>query len=241
VKAVRLLVTRPQDDGERTAAVLRTHGHAVLVAPLLHVAPLAAADLGPGPFAAVLTTSVNAARAVARHARIAELRGVPLYTVGHRSAEAARAAGFAAVHSADGDVHDLVAMVARKLAGTAAPLLYLAGEDRTADLTEELDRHALSVRTAVVYRAAAAERFPPAAAQAIAAGDIDGVLHYSRRSAAAFVHCADAAGLREQALRLTHYCLSAQVAAPLVDAGAATIRLAARPEEQALLELVGSA
>jgi uroporphyrinogen-III synthase len=236
---VRLLITRPQEDGERTAATLRARGHAVLVAPLLHVEALAAAELGPGPFAAVLTTSANAARAVARHGRIDELRGLPLYTVGQRSAEAARGAGFAHVHSADGNVHDLVALAARKFTGTAAPLLYLAGEDRTADLAEELGRHGLSVRTAVVYRAAAAERFPPAAERAIAAGELDGVLHYSRRSAAAFVHCAGTAGLRDRSFRLVHYCLSAHVAAPLIDAGAATIRLAPRPEEQALLELVG--
>jgi uroporphyrinogen-III synthase len=235
---VRLLVTRPQEDGERTAATLRARGHSVLVAPLLRIEPLAAADIGPGPFAAVLTTSANAAHAVARHARIGELRGLPLYTVGPRSADAARAAGFADVRSADGDALDLVALVAGRLAGSAAPLLYLAGEDRTVDLTEELGRHGLAVRTVVVYRAAAAERFPPEAAQAIAAGELDGVLHYSRRSAAAFVRCAEADGLRDPALGLTHYCLSAQVAAPLIEAGAATIRLAPRPIEAALIALV---
>jgi uroporphyrinogen-III synthase len=233
---VRLLVTRPQEDGERTAAALRARGHAVLVAPLLHIAPLAA-DLGPGPFAAVLTTSANAARAVAGHARLAELRSVPLYTVGRRSAEAARAAGFSAVHSADGDARDLLSLVAREQS-TTAPLLYLAGEERTGDLSEELGRRGLTVRTVVVYRAVAADRFPPAVERAIAAGELDGVLHYSRRSAATFVNCAAAADLSEHARRLTHYCLSAQVAAPLVDAGAAAIRLADRPEEAALLALI---
>jgi uroporphyrinogen-III synthase len=235
---VRLLVTRPQEDGERTAAALRARGHAVVVAPLLRIEAVAA-DLGPGPFAAVLTTSANAARAVAQHPRLGELRGVPLYTVGQRSAEAARAAGFSAVHSANGDVRDLVSLVAREQSATA-PLLYLAGEERTADLMEELGRRGLTVRTVVVYRAVAAERFPPAAEQAIAAGELDGVLHFSRRSAAAFINCAGAADLGERALRLTHYCLSAQVAAPLADAGAATICLAQRPEEEALLALIGS-
>ena len=235
---MRLLVTRPQEDGERTAATLRSRGHAVLVAPLLRIESLAAADIGPGPFAAVLTTSANAAHALARHPRIGALRGLPLYTVGQRSADAARAAGFAGVHSADGDVLDLAALVAGRLAGSAAPLLYLAGEDRTVDLSEELGRRGLTVRTIVVYRAVAAERFPPAAAQAIAAGELDGVLHYSRRSAAAFVRCAGAGGLRDHSLGLTHYCLSAQVAVPLIEAGAATIRLAARSVEAALIELV---
>jgi uroporphyrinogen-III synthase len=238
VRTVRLLVTRPQEDGERTAATLRARGHSVLVAPLLRIELLAAANIEPGPFAAVLTTSANAARAVAQHGRGGELRTLPLYTVGQRSAEAARAAGFTDVHSADGDAHGLVALVAGRLAGSATPLLYLAGEDRTADLTEELGRHGLTVRTVVVYRAAAAERFPPAAAQAIMAGELDGVLHFSRRSAAAFVRCAGTGGLRDRSLRLTHYCLSAQVAAPLIEAGAATIRLATRPVEAALIERV---
>jgi uroporphyrinogen-III synthase len=235
---VRLLVTRPQEDGERTAAALRARGHAVLVAPLLRIEAVAA-DLGPGPFGAVVTTSANAARALAQHPRLGELRGLPLYTVGQRSAEAARAAGFSTVHSADGDVRDLVSLVARKQSATA-PLLYLAGEERTADLTAELGRRGLAVRTVVVYRALAAERFPPTAEQAIAAGELDGVLHFSRRSAAAFINCAGAADLGKRALRLTHYCLSAQVAAPLADAGAATICLAQRPEEEALLALIGS-
>src|ERR1043166_2555971 len=234
---VRLLVTRARKEGERTAAELRARGHAVMLAPLLRIEPLAA-DFEPGPFAAVLTTSANAARAIAAHSRIAELRSVPLYTVGKRSADAARAAGFAIAHSADGDAHDLIRIVARELAGVSSPLLSLAGEDRSAALAEELGRRGLTVRTAVVYRAAAAERLPPQTEQAIAAGDLDGVLHYSRRSVDAVLRCAGAAGLHERIMALTHFCLSPQVAAPLAEAGAADVRIGARPEESALLDLV---
>jgi uroporphyrinogen-III synthase len=234
---VRLLVTRPQDDAERTAAALRARGHSVMLAPLLRIEPLAA-DFGPGPFAAILTTSANAARAIAKHPRLAELGSVPVYTVGRHSAEVASVMGFALAHSAEGDAHDLIRLVARELAGAAAPLLYLAGEDRSVDLTAELARHGLAVRIAVVYRAAAAERFPPEAQQGIAAREIDGVLHYSRRSARAFLRCAEAAGLRGRALALTHFCLSAQVAAPLAEAGAVAIRVASQPDEGALLELI---
>ena len=237
---MRLLVTRPQEDGERTAAALRARGHDVILAPLLCIEPVAA-EFGPGPFAAVLTTSANAARAVARHARIEELRRVPLYTVGRRSAEAARSAGFAIVQSADGDAQALVEIVAREFMGAAAPLLHLAGEDRSIDLGAELARHGLKTRTAVVYRATAAERLPPEAEQALAAGELEGVLHYSRRSAATFVRCADATGLHERALGLLHFCLSAQVAEPLLAAGAAHVRIASKPEEGALLQLIASA
>jgi uroporphyrinogen-III synthase len=234
---VRLLVTRPQDDAQRTAAELRARGHSVMLAPLLHIEPLAA-DFGPGSFAAVLTTSASAARAIAKHPRRAELWSVPLYTVGRHSAEAARVTGFTVAHSAEGDAHDLIRLVTRDLDGVTAPLLYLAGVDRSIDLAAELARHGLTVRTAVVYRAAAAERFPPEAEQGIAAQDIDGVLHYSRRSAQAFLRCAQAAGLPGRALALTHFCLSAQVAAPLAEAGAVAIRVAPQPDEETLLELI---
>jgi uroporphyrinogen-III synthase len=235
---MRLLITRAQEDGERTAAALRARGHSVVLAPLLRIEPVAA-DFGAGPFAAVLTTSANAARAVAAHARIAELRALPLYTVGRHSADVARAAGFATVHCADGDAHDLIAIVAKKQAETGAPLLYLAGEDRSIDLAAELGRRGLTVQTAVVYRAAAAEHLPREAEQALTAGKLDGVLHYSRRSAAAFLRCAVTPDLRKRALALTHFCLSAQVAHTLAEAGAAHARIAARPDEEALLELVG--
>jgi uroporphyrinogen-III synthase len=237
VTSVRLLVTRPQEDGERTAQVLRARGHSVTLAPLLRIEPLAA-DFGPGPFAAVLTTSANAARAVAGHAQFAELLSVPLYTVGRHSAEAARTVGFGAVHSAEGDADDLIRIVARELTGAAQTLLYLAGEDRRVDLAEALAQHGLTVRTAIVYRAAAAERLPREAEQAIAAAELDGVLHYSRRSADIFLRCADATGLRERVLMIPHFCLSTQVAAPLADAGAVAIRVALQPDEEALLELI---
>jgi uroporphyrinogen-III synthase len=235
---VRLLITRPQEDSERTAAALRARGHTVVLAPLLRIEPVVA-DFGPGPFAAVLTTSVNAARAIAAHPRVGELRALPLYTVGSRSAEAARQVGFTLVHSADGDAADLIAIVAREHAKPGAPLLYLAGEDRSVDLAAELGRRGLRVHTAVVYRAAAAERLWPEAQRALAAGEIDGVLHYSRRSATAFLRCVDAAGLRPRALALRHFCLSVQVAEPLAETGAADIRIAQRPDEEALFELVG--
>jgi len=65
---LRLLLTRPEPDAARTAAALRAAGHEVLTAPMLRIEPVAA-DLGAGPWEAVLITSANAARAVAAHPR----------------------------------------------------------------------------------------------------------------------------------------------------------------------------
>ena len=117
---MRLLVTRPEADAERTAAALRARGHTVVVAPLLRIEPVEDADIAAGPFAAILVTSANAAPAIARHQRFAELRALPVFAVGGRSAQAMRAAGFADVTSADGDVSDL-APLGRRSASKAEP------------------------------------------------------------------------------------------------------------------------
>jgi uroporphyrinogen-III synthase len=232
---MRLLVTRPQADGERTASVLVARGHEPVLCPLLRIEPVPAA-LGPGPWDGVLLTSANAARAVAVHNAVARLRVLPALTVGGRTAEAARAAGFASVRSADGDAADLMRLAASESGGRGAKLLYLAGEDRAADLAAALAPAGIAVETVVIYRAAAIAQFPPAIAAALGARRIDGVLHYSRRTADAYVGCARAAGRLDAPV--THYCLAAPVAEPLAAAGIADLRVAARPDESALLAML---
>jgi uroporphyrinogen-III synthase len=234
--SVRLLVTRPELDAERTAGALRVRGHAVIVAPLLRIEALQDAEIGSGPWAAILVTSANAAYAILRHPRGAELKNVPVLAVGEHSAQAMRAAGFAEVISAGGDGSDL-ARLAERLK-RSLPLLYLAGADRSGDIAGDLSAQNFTVRIAVIYRAIAATALPRAAAEALAGG-IDGVLHFSRRSAEAYVNAVRGAGLIEAALQKPrHFCLSAQVAEPLAQAGAANIRIAPLPNEAALIELI---
>jgi uroporphyrinogen-III synthase len=236
---VRLLLTRPEPDARRTAAALRAQGHNVFIAPLLRIAPMADAPIGAGPWAAILITSANAASAVAAHARATQLRALPVFAVGRRSADAMAAAGFADVTSADGNVGDLARLVAARIE-PAARLLYLVGEDRSGDLAGDLRACGFAVEITVIYRAVAATGLPPAAADALASG-IDGVLHFSRRSAEAYVNAARAAGLLADALKPVHFCLSAQVAEPLAQAGAADIRVAERPNEAVLIALIAAA
>jgi len=235
---MRLLLIRPDPDAQRTASVLRARGHDVMVSPLLSIETIANADLGTGPYAAVLMTSANAARAIATHPQLRDLVALAVFAVGNRTAEAARNAGFAKVRSAQGDAADLVMLVRKELPGGDVPVLYLAGEDRARDIAAALAGVGPPVRIAVVYRAEMARRFPAAVQSALAAQTLDGVLHFSRRSAEAYVRCAHAAQGLDQALRPVHFCLSAEVAAPLGEGGAQKIRVAHRPDEAAMLDLV---
>jgi uroporphyrinogen-III synthase len=235
---VRLLLTRPEADAQRTAAALRAQGHDVVVAPLIRIEPVADANLGAGPWAAILITSANAANAITAHARVTQLRALPVFAVGQRSAQAMTAAGFADVNSADGDVGALARLVAERLKPAGA-VLYLAGEERSGDLAGDLGARGFAVETTVIYRAIAITGLPRAAADALSNG-IDGVLHFSRRSAEAYVNAARATGVLASALKPIHFCLSPQVAEPLEEAGAARVRVAPRPVEAALIELIGA-
>lgn len=225
-----VLVTRPEPAAERSAAALIARGHKVWKVPLMQVEPIAA-DLS-GSWGGVIITSANAPAAAKANPAVLKL---PVFAVGERSAQAAREAGFADVTSAGGAVRDLV----QALRGRAvkAPLLYLAGQDRSADLVAELAAHGMAAEMRVVYRAATLP-YPDALVAALAAGDVQAVLHFSRRSAENYLAGAVEAGIADQALNVRHYCLSAQVAEPLTAAGARRVAVAPRPQEAALIELL---
>jgi len=185
-------------------------------------------------------TSANAAAAIADHPARAALIGLPLYAVGKRSGDAASDAGFTDIHIAGGDAVDLVRLIAEQRPDARAPLLYLAGEDRAADLTGDLAVHGIAVELAVIYRAVP-QPFPAELTAALEDRAVDAVMHFSKRSAAHYITGARDAGIADAALGVRHLCLSAQVAAPLREAGATRIDVAKRPDESAMIALTDQA
>jgi len=230
---MRVVVTRPQADGERTAGALRARGHDVLLAPLMKVEAVMA-DLA-GHWNAVIVTSANGPAVIAANPGGKALLAVPAFAVGQRSADAARQAGFKHVTTAGGDVRDLVQTLVARRADITAPLLYLAGEDRAADLIGELAAYGIAVEMRIVYRAVTTP-FPPALVAALQNGQVDAVLHFSRRSADNYLAGAKTAGIAGPALAVRHLCLSAHIAEAF--AGAHHVAVAGRPDEAALIELL---
>lgn len=238
-----VLVTRPHPDCEATCAALRARGIEGLAAPVLRFEPLPFHDDADADYDAVIVTSANALRTLdlAGH----RLSKLPLFAVGTHTADAARAAGFDKVKVAKGDgaaLRDLV--MARVKAGKlkkSATLLYLAGADLSRDLPGELGAKGLTVITHTTYRMAPVARFAAEIDDAFMAHRITAVLHYSRRSARAFLEAVRAGGLEISALALPQCCISAAVAAILHDAGATKVVVAAEPDENALLEALSRA
>lgn len=235
---MRLLVTRPRSEAQRTAQELARRGHDALIAPMLEIEPVDA-KFDAASVDAIIMTSGNAARSVpVSDPSFRHLLKLPVLTVGDQTAQAAREAGFSDVVSADGDAADLVSLIRSRLRKAGARLLYLAGDDRSRDLAADLAADGIHIETVIVYSANAATRLPDDAQQALRDGTIDGVLHYSRRSTAIFLACADAGGLGVS--RLCHYCLSVRASEPLSLRGFKSIRIAPRPDETALLDLIAA-
>jgi uroporphyrinogen-III synthase len=234
---MRLAVTRPRPEGERTAQFLRGLGHEAIHAPLLHFIALPFTPPAEAQWNGILFTSANAVRALTE-AACAALTNLPVFAVGERTAEVARDAGFMHVTFAAGDGQSLAALVIEHFDQTRPRLLHVTGEDRAFDFTTGLAPHGIAVDTIAIYRMQAVTEVPSALALALREASVDGVLHYSRRSGETYLDCAALAELRAAALAPVHYCLSEQVAAPFVAAGAPRVRIASQPDEASLIRLL---
>jgi uroporphyrinogen-III synthase len=231
---MRVLVTRPRQDAERTARRLVALGHEAVVAPLMEVVATGV-PMPDGPFDAVILTSAHAVPALATLPALAT-RPVPVFAVGERTAAAARQAGFEQVRSGPGDAAALARSVADGLRSPAI-LLHIAGRHRKPEPEATLRARGYALRVWEAYEARAVTALPDEALAELGAGRIDLVLHYSRRSAALLVGLADEAGLGPQLRVAMHLCLSGDAAAPLVACGASAV-VAQEPDEAALLAMI---
>ena len=220
----RVWVTRAEPGAARTADRLTALGFTPITAPLLTLAPLPGAlDAAPAPaaVAALALTSPNGVEAFAP--LIPRFRRHPVFAVGDATAEAARAAGFADVRSASGDIHALARLIAAE--APPGPLLAPGAREPAGDLPALLpDRpvHRLPVYAAFETHAPAPEPF-------------DAVMLHSPRAARALASDLPRAASSGRIA----ICISDAAAIPLRPFDFAQIRIAAAPDEPAMLSALG--
>lgn len=229
---MRLLITRPAEDAAPLAALLAEKGIDSLIEPLLTIQPTQGPAPNLGGVQALLMTSANGVRAFAR---LSDARTLPVYAVGEATASAAHDAGFTEVSSASGDVAALAGLVCEKLDPARGSLLHVAGSRIAGDLAGQLEGAGFAYSRAVLYTADKATTLSETAIAALQAGDVDGVVFYSPRTAASFVVLAKKSGLGEKISRLTAYCLSDAVAACAGDLDWARVVVAKSPDQAALI------
>jgi uroporphyrinogen-III synthase len=231
---MRLLITRPRQDAEAVARVLHDRGVGSVIEPLLEVTNLAVPDFSLDDVQAVLLTSANGARALAQ---ASTRRDVAVLAVGAATAAAARDAGLTDIEAAGGDVAALGDLARARLDPEGGSLVHVSGSAVAGDLAGYLSDAGFTVRRAVLYEATPVSALSPTAVARLNDGAIDGVLLFSPRTAKSFVRLA-----RESSVGLTQVralCLSRAVADRAATAQWRSIEVAARPDQEALLDLIG--
>jgi uroporphyrinogen-III synthase len=227
---MRVLVTRSTDDAARTAEKLAARGHEACLAPVTRIVPTG--NPAPlGSYDALIVTSAHA-----QDSLTSLDRAKPVFAVGDRTAEGVSGAGFADIAVAEGDAVSLARLI-RETLPPGRTLLHVTARHRKEEPAASLRAAGFTVLQWEAYEAEAVERLPDSAVEALRTGQIGAALHYSRRSADLVVRLAGEAGLASSLLAVPHLCLSADVAAPLRRAGAATL-VAGEPSEEALLGLL---
>lgn len=232
---MRILITRPADDARELSQKLVAMGHEAVIAPLLKILYADGSEIPLDGVQAILATSANGVRAIARRTT---RRDVPLFAVGPQTEAEARALGFLHVRNAEGDATAL----SRATLSWAKPddgvLLHAAGAEAPKLLAMELEKHGFTVRREVLYEARIAGSLPDIAAEALRSNTLDAVMHFSPRVATAFADCVREADLAAHCKRLLAICISEAAAKALSPLHFREMRIAKRPNQQALLELL---
>lgn len=192
------------------------------MAPLLRIERLVVEAPDLDGVAALAFTSVNGVEAFAS---LTDRRDRPVFAVGDRTAEAARAAGFGEVRSAGGAIGDLATLLRREARGVVlAPGAREPAGDIAALLAgTEVEPRLLPVYAAVETGARAPDAF-------------DAVLVHSPRAGRALV----AAMTADRARDAVPVAISEAAADPLRSLLWREIRIAARPDENAMISALGN-
>jgi uroporphyrinogen-III synthase len=229
----RALVTRPREEAQDLAVALAERGISVLVEPLMQVHFRASAAPDLEGVQAVLCTSANGVRALAR---VTDERRLPLLAVGDATAARARAEGFTGVASAGGAVADLVDLAVARLRPQGGRLVHVAGDFVAGDLVGALQAHGFMTERSILYEARPAAALSEAAVHALRCGAIDFAIFFSPRTATIFVGLAGLAGISAWCHTITTFSISAAADAPLAGLPWRDRWVAEKPNQQGLLD-----
>lgn len=228
---MHVLVTRPEPQATRTAALLTERGHRTHIAPLAVIELLRPALPPAAAVDAVLLTSANAVPALRAY------RHLPVYTVGDATAAAARAAGAMRVISADGDWLRLAAL----LTGPKGPpagsrLLHLSGTAIAGDLAGAVRAAGFPCERRAVYTVRAADALPPELLRLLDVGTLEAALFFSPLHARTCCRLVEEAAVGNKLAGIRAICLSEAVAQPLRELVWQGVKVAEAPTLPALID-----
>lgn len=220
-----IIVTRTLPGAHDTAENLARLGFAPLISPMLSITETGLSPRDLSGIRHLIFTSANGVRA-ARGVEVPP--DVTAWCVGPSTADAAREAGFATVIEGDGNAEDLARLIL--CAHPIGPLLHIANEAAAGDLVAALKSGGLEARFSAPYRTDAAASLSAEARDALAgARPVILLLHSAKASSAV-------AASRPQLANAGLVAISEAALAPLLNAASRGHWIAARPNEDSLMD-----
>jgi uroporphyrinogen-III synthase len=237
---MRLLVTRPEPDATTLKTRLLAAGHAVTIEPLITITHDGTETPDIDGAQALIATSRNGLRAIARLPEIEAAKPLPLFVVGPGTAATAATLGFQHIIKGPATARDLVPVIAEYAEVNSGPLVHLAGDALIYDFASDLKRLGFVVMAPVVYATQVASRFQSPTVASLRNGRFDGVLLLSPRTADVYLDLVRHHNLIEPARQLHYFCLSDAIKSRLAGLAALKIDVASAPNLQQLLALIPS-
>ena len=227
-----VLITRPEDDSTTIAYAVNQKKYLAFCEPFLDVVFYDTELPNLENYGALVFTSANGVRAFVLKS---ERRDIPVFTVGDNTLEEVRCHDFATYKSAQGNVDDLINMLAdENIEGSA---LYIRGEH----ISKQLDGavSGLDINEFTLYRTEKPQQISPNCLDLLRQGIFSHVLFFSARTAETFVALISGdvqavSGLkRTKALCLGDSMIECLSVLPWQD-----IMVAAEPNRDGLLDLL---
>ncbi|WP_288430595.1 uroporphyrinogen-III synthase [uncultured Agrobacterium sp.] len=234
---MRVVVTRPERSGKKTAAHLRQRGYDPVMLPLTYpVYREAVRDAFERPPAALAVTSAEALRALQTFdLDLADQFPRPLFAVGAATASVANDMGFQNILTGEGDGRALAKLVTQsKLEG---PVLYLAGKPREGGFEETLASMDTELEVAEIYEMQPVT-WKSDAVEAVLQKPADAVLLYSRETARIFFDLTTATDLDSFLHHSAFICMSEKVLSAVPERFQEKAVASSVPSEAAMFELL---
>ena len=232
---MRLLLTRPIQESEKTARMLNKSGASVTIDPLINITFGTKTPIDLSQMQAIIFTSVNAVRAYQRNYDDCSL---PAYTVGAKTALAAQGIGIKKVINADGDVKKLSNTIADALNSRKSALFYPCGNHVAGTLQDDLERIGFKIIKEVLYHAEAATELKENTKKLLKSGMIDFIPFYSPRSALIFIELVKNAGLKNSMNNISALCLSPAIEKIVARLNWKKILTSTKPAQSDLFKLI---
>ena len=227
----RVLITRPEPGATQTAARLTALGLVPVIAPVLSIE--AKTVRAPVDVAATLLTSRNAVAACP-----AALHDRPVFAVGTATATQAAKVGFTRVLDADGDAKALASLVANTLSPADGSLFLPTAQGQGTELATALRERGFRVIRRVAYHALGVPVLPEPAETHLRHHQLVAAMFFSGETARHFVHLLQAAGLSDSVRDVEAVAISERAAMALTSLPWRRIRVAAKPNQDAMLVLL---